>query len=94
MDRHVEDGVFETAFPLPAAAAATSAGSYLNAVAGREGRAEAASPPRTGVAGHVRQLMADKRIAARSYTREHGEDAMFARQPGPNRRRSNKCRRR
>ena len=26
-------------------------------------------------AGHVRQLMADKRISARAYTREHGEDA-------------------
>jgi xylulose-5-phosphate/fructose-6-phosphate phosphoketolase len=26
-------------------------------------------------AGHVRQLMADKRISCRAYTREHGEDA-------------------
>jgi xylulose-5-phosphate/fructose-6-phosphate phosphoketolase len=26
-------------------------------------------------AGHVRQLMMDKRISARAYTREHGEDA-------------------
>jgi xylulose-5-phosphate/fructose-6-phosphate phosphoketolase len=26
-------------------------------------------------AGHVRQLMADKRVACRAYTREHGEDA-------------------
>ena len=26
-------------------------------------------------AGHVRQLMADKRITCRAYTREHGEDA-------------------
>jgi len=26
-------------------------------------------------AGHVRQLMADRRLAARAYTREHGEDA-------------------
>jgi xylulose-5-phosphate/fructose-6-phosphate phosphoketolase len=26
-------------------------------------------------AGHVRQLMEDKRIACRAYTREHGEDA-------------------
>jgi xylulose-5-phosphate/fructose-6-phosphate phosphoketolase len=26
-------------------------------------------------AGHVRQLMVDKRIEARAYTREHGEDA-------------------
>jgi xylulose-5-phosphate/fructose-6-phosphate phosphoketolase len=26
-------------------------------------------------AGHVRQLMADKRLACRAYTREHGEDA-------------------
>jgi xylulose-5-phosphate/fructose-6-phosphate phosphoketolase len=26
-------------------------------------------------AGHVRQLMADKRITSRAYTREFGEDA-------------------
>jgi phosphoketolase len=26
-------------------------------------------------AGHVRQLMADKRLSSRAYTREHGEDA-------------------
>ena len=26
-------------------------------------------------AGHVRQLMADRRLAARAYTREHGDDA-------------------
>ena len=26
-------------------------------------------------AGHVRQLMVDHRLAARAYTREHGEDA-------------------
>jgi xylulose-5-phosphate/fructose-6-phosphate phosphoketolase len=25
-------------------------------------------------AGHLRQLMADKRLEARAYTREHGED--------------------
>jgi acyl-CoA synthetase (NDP forming)/GNAT superfamily N-acetyltransferase len=43
MDRHVEDGVFEMTFPLPAAAATTSADSYLDAVAEREGRAETAS---------------------------------------------------
>ncbi len=42
MDRHVDDGVFEMTFPLPAAAT-TSADSYLDAVAEREGRAEAAS---------------------------------------------------
>jgi xylulose-5-phosphate/fructose-6-phosphate phosphoketolase len=29
----------------------------------------------SGTAGHVRQLMADKRIACRAYTREQGEDA-------------------
>jgi xylulose-5-phosphate/fructose-6-phosphate phosphoketolase len=29
----------------------------------------------SGTAGHVRQLMADKRIACRAYTREYGEDA-------------------
>jgi xylulose-5-phosphate/fructose-6-phosphate phosphoketolase len=32
-------------------------------------------PGLTATAGHVRQLMADKRIAARAYTREQGEDA-------------------
>jgi xylulose-5-phosphate/fructose-6-phosphate phosphoketolase len=26
-------------------------------------------------AGHVRQLMVDKRITSRAYTREYGEDA-------------------
>jgi xylulose-5-phosphate/fructose-6-phosphate phosphoketolase len=25
-------------------------------------------------AGHLRQLMGDRRLAARAYTREHGED--------------------
>src|SRR5579863_2874673 len=43
MERHFEDGVFETTFPLPAAALTTSADSYLNAVAERERSAEAAS---------------------------------------------------
>jgi xylulose-5-phosphate/fructose-6-phosphate phosphoketolase len=32
-------------------------------------------PGLAGSAGHVRQLMADKRIACRAYTREFGEDA-------------------
>jgi xylulose-5-phosphate/fructose-6-phosphate phosphoketolase len=32
-------------------------------------------PGLSSSAGHVRQLMADKRIACRAYTREHGEDA-------------------
>jgi xylulose-5-phosphate/fructose-6-phosphate phosphoketolase len=31
-------------------------------------------PGLTDHAGHVRQLMQDKRIAARAYTRDHGED--------------------
>jgi acyl-CoA synthetase (NDP forming)/GNAT superfamily N-acetyltransferase len=43
MERHFEDGVFETTFPLPAAALITSVDSYLNAVAERERSAEAAS---------------------------------------------------
>src|SRR5208282_6035203 len=43
MDRHVEDGVFETTFPLPASTLTTSGDSYLNAVAERERSAEAAS---------------------------------------------------
>jgi xylulose-5-phosphate/fructose-6-phosphate phosphoketolase len=32
-------------------------------------------PGLASTAGHVRQLMMDKRITARAYTREHGEDA-------------------
>jgi xylulose-5-phosphate/fructose-6-phosphate phosphoketolase len=32
-------------------------------------------PGLSSTAGHVRQLMEDKRIAARAHTREHGEDA-------------------
>jgi acyl-CoA synthetase (NDP forming)/GNAT superfamily N-acetyltransferase len=43
MERHFEDGVFETTFPLPAAALTTSVDGYLNAVAERERSAEAAS---------------------------------------------------
>ena len=43
MERHLEDGIFQTTFPLPAAAPATSGDSYLNAVAERERSAEAAS---------------------------------------------------
>jgi len=43
MERHVEDGVFETTFPLPAAALTTSLDSYLNTVAERERSAEAVS---------------------------------------------------
>jgi acyl-CoA synthetase (NDP forming)/GNAT superfamily N-acetyltransferase len=43
MERHFEDGVFDTTFPLPAAALTTSGDSYLNAVAERERSAEAAS---------------------------------------------------
>src|SRR6202453_5026924 len=41
MDRHLDEGVFETTFPLTAPA--TAADSYLNAVAGRERSAETAS---------------------------------------------------
>jgi xylulose-5-phosphate/fructose-6-phosphate phosphoketolase len=33
------------------------------------------TPGLLGTAGRVRQLMEDKRLAARAYTREHGEDA-------------------
>ena len=43
MERHLEDGVFETTFPLPAVALTTSVDGYLNAVAERERSAEAAS---------------------------------------------------
>ncbi len=32
-------------------------------------------PGLSSSAGHLRQLTADKRIACRAYTREHGEDA-------------------
>jgi acyl-CoA synthetase (NDP forming)/GNAT superfamily N-acetyltransferase len=43
MQRRVEDGVFETTFPLPAAALTTAFDSYLDASAERERSAEAAS---------------------------------------------------
>ena len=43
MQRHFEDGVFETTFPLPAAALTTAINSYLDASAERERSAEAAS---------------------------------------------------
>jgi xylulose-5-phosphate/fructose-6-phosphate phosphoketolase len=33
------------------------------------------TPELVGTAGRVRQLMADKRITCRAYTREFGEDA-------------------
>jgi xylulose-5-phosphate/fructose-6-phosphate phosphoketolase len=32
-------------------------------------------PGLTSSAGHVRQLMTDKRLSCRAYTREQGEDA-------------------
>lgn len=32
-------------------------------------------PGLSGKAGRLRQLMTDRRIACRAYTREHGEDA-------------------
>jgi xylulose-5-phosphate/fructose-6-phosphate phosphoketolase len=32
-------------------------------------------PGLSSTAGHVRQLMVDKRISSRAYTREQGEDA-------------------
>jgi xylulose-5-phosphate/fructose-6-phosphate phosphoketolase len=32
-------------------------------------------PGLSSTAGHVRQRMEDKRITARAYTREHGEDS-------------------
>ena len=32
-------------------------------------------PGLTSSAGHIRQLMTDKRLSCRAYTREHGEDA-------------------
>jgi len=43
MQRQVEDGVYETTFPLPAAALTTASDSYLDASAERERSAEAAS---------------------------------------------------
>jgi acyl-CoA synthetase (NDP forming) len=62
MDRHFEDEVFETTFPLPAAALTTSVDSYLNAVAERDRSAEAASlrhvlaPESVAVIGAGRRL--------------------------------------
>jgi acyl-CoA synthetase (NDP forming)/GNAT superfamily N-acetyltransferase len=43
VERHYEDGVFELTFPLPSQDAGATLESYLNAVAERERRAEAAS---------------------------------------------------
>ena len=43
VDRHYADGVFELTFPLPSEDAGPTLDSYLNAVAERESRAEAAS---------------------------------------------------
>jgi acyl-CoA synthetase (NDP forming)/GNAT superfamily N-acetyltransferase len=60
MDRHVEDGVFEMSFPLPAAAT-TAADSYLDAVAGREGSAEAASLRHVLAPGSVAVIGAGRR---------------------------------
>src|SRR6202451_2303494 len=54
IERHFADGVFESPFPLPAAAATNSADSYLNAVAERERSAEAAS---------LRHLLAPESVA-------------------------------
>ena len=39
------------------------------------GRHRPGARARSASAGHVRQLMEDKRISCRAYTREHGEDA-------------------
>jgi acyl-CoA synthetase (NDP forming)/RimJ/RimL family protein N-acetyltransferase len=43
VERHYEDGVFELTFPLPSQETGATLDSYLNAVAERERRAEAAS---------------------------------------------------
>ncbi len=40
---HAEDGIYELSFPLPSQAAGATLDSYLDSVAGREGRAEIAS---------------------------------------------------
>ena len=61
MDRHFEDGVFETTFPLPAEAPSTPADSYLNAVAGRERSAESASLQHVLAPGSVAVIGAGRR---------------------------------
>ncbi len=63
MDRHFEDEVFETTFPLPAAALTTSVDSYLNAVAERERSAEAAS---------LRHVLAPESVAVIGAGRRQG----------------------
>ena len=61
--RHYADGVFELTFPLPSAEAGPTLESYLNAVADRESRAEAAS---------LRHVLAPESVAVIGASRRRG----------------------
>ena len=61
--RHYADGVFKLTFPLPSAEAGPTLESYLNAVADRESRAEAAS---------LRHVLAPESVAVIGASRRRG----------------------
>ncbi len=63
VDRHYADGVFELTFPLPSEDAGPTLDSYLNAVAERESRAEAAS---------LRHVLAPESVAVVGASRRRG----------------------
>ena len=63
VERHFADGVFKLTFPLPSADAGPSLESYLNAVADRESRAEAAS---------LQHVLAPKSVAVIGASRRRG----------------------
>ncbi|MFY9862812.1 MAG: GNAT family N-acetyltransferase [Trebonia sp.] len=63
VDRHYADGVFELTFPLPSEDAGPTLDSYLNAVAERESRAEAAS---------LQHVLAPKSVAVIGASRRRG----------------------
>ena len=63
VDRHYADGVFELTFPLPSEDAGPTLDSYLNAVAERESRAEAAS---------LRHVLAPESVAVIGASRRRG----------------------
>jgi acyl-CoA synthetase (NDP forming)/GNAT superfamily N-acetyltransferase len=63
VDRHYADGVFELTFPLPSEDVGPTLDSYLNAVAERESRAEAAS---------LRHVLAPESVAVIGASRRRG----------------------
>ena len=63
VERHYADGIFELTFPLPSEDAGATLDSYLNAVADRESRAEAAS---------LRHVLAPESVAVIGASRRRG----------------------